>query len=64
MTNVDTSDSLFNVLRGKDGRWEVKETHRPKPLGRFDRMSDAVQYVREMLAEQRRMERMSARRAA
>jgi hypothetical protein len=62
MTNVDTSDSFYKVMRGKDGRWEVRDPVRVKPLARFDRMSDAMQYAHDMLAEQRRMERLSARR--
>ena len=57
----DTNESIFRVLRGKDGRWEVTRQTVKKPLARFDRMDDAMQYARDVMAENRRCAWLSAR---
>jgi hypothetical protein len=60
----NNSDSMmYRVLRGRDGRWEVTLRNLKKPLGRFERMEDAMQYARDTMAEERRYEFMAARHA-
>ncbi|MGI4814954.1 MAG: DUF2188 domain-containing protein [Janthinobacterium lividum] len=59
----DANEAVFKVLRGKDGRWEVTQRALKKPLGRFDRMDDAMQYARDVMAEQRRADWLNARHA-
>ena len=44
---------VYRVVRGQDGRWQVTQHNRPKPLAKFDRMEDAMQYARDFQAEQR-----------
>ena len=63
MFNNDKDSLMYRVLRGRDGRWEVRMSNLKKPLGRFDRMEDAMQYARDTIAEERRYEFMAARHA-
>ena len=58
-----TNETLFRVLRGKDGRWEVTQQTAKRPLARFDRMDDAMQYARDVQAENRRYAWITARQA-
>jgi len=52
--NIEYEDTqVYRVLRGPDGRWQVTQRDRKKPLAKFDRMEDAMQYARDFLAEQR-----------
>lgn len=56
----DSKEAVYRVLRGTDGRWEVRQPTAKKPLAHFERMDDAMQYARDVMAENRR----SAWRAA
>lgn len=57
------NESVFRVLRGKDGRWEVTQPTAKKPLARFERMDDAMQYARDVIAENRRYAWLTAKHA-
>ena len=60
----DTSnETIYRVLRGKDGRWEVTQETAKRPLARFDRMDDAMQYARDVQAENRRFAWLTDRQA-
>lgn len=53
-TSLEYNESeIYRVLRAPDGRWEVRQRDRKRPLAKFERMDDAIQYARDFQAEAR-----------
>jgi len=44
---------IYSVSRGPDGRWEVRQRGVQRPLAKFARMEEAIQYARDFQAEAR-----------
>jgi len=49
---------IYRVLKGADGRWEVHRPGQSRPLAKFARMEDAMQYARDFQAEARLCQRL------
>ncbi len=60
-TLVYDETQIYRVLKGADGRWEVHRRDQAKPLAKFQRMEDAIQYARDFQAEARWCQRFGLR---
>lgn len=52
---------IYRVVKGADGRWEVHRRGQARPLAKFRRMEEAIQYARDFQAEARLCQRLGLR---